>query len=65
MRQRYFELFSEWGHRWLDLKRLSLADNLLASIKGDAWQATDQLYPIPLTEILQNVGLTNDQNEGY
>lgn len=50
--ERRIELFSEWGHRWLDLKRTNRADAVLKSIKGASWQHTDVFYPIPATELL-------------
>ena len=58
MQQRYHELFSEWGHRWLDLKRTNQALEVLEGI-----QETDLLYPIPEAELLKNPNLT--QNAGY
>lgn len=69
--ERQVELFTEWGHRWLDLKRLSgfddssktRADEVLAPIKGSNWQTTDQLYPIPLMDIQRDINLR--QNPGY
>jgi len=57
------EFFSEWGHRWLDLKRWGRADAVLGVIKGTNWQTTDQLYPIPIDDILMNPNLS--QNSGY
>lgn len=60
--ERKVELFVEWGHRWMDLKRTNRADAILAPLKTD-WQPTDQLYPIPESEILVNPQLS--QNPGY
>jgi len=60
--ERRIELFAEYGHRWLDLKRWGLASEVLAPVKP-AWQATDVLYPVPESERLINRKLT--QNEGY
>lgn len=60
--ERKWELFTEWGHRWLDLKRTNRADAVLGPIKGNTWQATDTLYPIPDYQI-RNSTLT--QNPGY
>jgi hypothetical protein len=57
------EFFTEWGHRWLDLKRWGIANAVLTINKGASWQATDVLYPIPEEEILTNTSLT--QNPGY
>jgi hypothetical protein len=61
--ERQTELFAEWGHRWLDLKRRDRAHTVLSSLKAPTWQATDVLYPIPMQEILRNPAL--QQNEGY
>ncbi|MDX1956578.1 MAG: RagB/SusD family nutrient uptake outer membrane protein [Chitinophagaceae bacterium] len=61
--ERRVELFAEWGHRWLDLKRWGKADAVLAHIKGGNWQSTDQLYPIPFRELQANPNLI--QNPGY
>lgn len=60
--ERQIELFAEWGHRWLDLKRTAKADATLAPLK-QGWQPTDALYPIPQSELELNVFLT--QNPGY
>lgn len=62
--ERRRELFSEWGHRWLDLKRTGRADAVLGNLKGSKWQPTDALYPIPASEIVQNPNL-GPQNLGY
>lgn len=61
--ERKLELFSEWGHRWFDLKRTNRADVVLRSIKAPNWQTTDQLYPIPASELINAVNLV--QNPGY
>jgi len=63
IKERRHELFAEWGHRWLDLKRWGLAGQVLAETKGSGWQSTDSLYPIPGAELRSNPNLT--QNEGY
>lgn len=57
------EFFAELGHRWLDLKRTGQPDAVLKDIKGADWQTTDQLFPIPLSEIQTNTELI--QNLGY
>jgi hypothetical protein len=62
--ERRIELFSEWGHRWLDLKRTGKADEVLGLEKGSDWQPTDVLYPIPFSEIQNNRNLL-PQNPGY
>jgi hypothetical protein len=69
--ERRIEFFCEWGYRWLDLKRwpgitnpaVTRADEVLSQLKGDQWQSTDALYPIPQPAINSNVNLT--QNKGY
>jgi hypothetical protein len=61
-KERKLELFGEWGHRWLDLKRTGRALAVLSPIKT-ALTATDLLYPIPLAAINTNPNLV--QNPGY
>lgn len=68
--ERRVELFTEWGHRWFDLKRWpgfvninnSRADEVLGAFKPD-WQSTDQWYPVPRSELQLNPFLV--QNPGY
>lgn len=60
--ERRVELFAEWGHRWLDLKRTNQADAVLG-VEKTGWVAKDTLYPIPYTELLHNPNLV--QNSGY
>lgn len=62
-KQRQLELFSEWGHRWLDLKRTGRASLVLEPLKGVTWKESDILYPIPDAEINQNFNMV--QNFGY
>jgi len=61
--ERRFELFAEWGHRWLDLKRTQRADAVLGLLKPN-WQSTDVLYPLPQSEMDKNPNLI-PQNDGY
>jgi hypothetical protein len=64
--ERQIELFTEWGHRWLDLKRTKAVDSIMNSVtpkKGGAWQTTQQLYPIPPRDLLIDFNLK--QNPGY
>lgn len=61
-KERRVELFGEYGHRWLDLKRMKRADAVLSLVKP-GWQPADTLFPIPQAEILLNPNLT--QNPGY
>lgn len=60
--ERRRELFTEWGHRWLDLIRTEKAATVLQPLKPD-WQDTDTLYPIPLDAMSTNEALL--QNPGY
>lgn len=60
--ERRVELFMEWGDRWFDLKRKKEADAVFSIVKT-GWSANDTLYPIPISEILANPRIT--QNEGY
>lgn len=61
-KERRVELFTEWGHRWFDLKRTGQATTVLQSLKSK-WQITDILYPIPYDETSRNPNIK--QNEGY
>jgi starch-binding outer membrane protein, SusD/RagB family len=61
--ERRVELFTECGHRWIDLNRTNRAHDVLSTAKGHKWQITDHLYPIPQSEIKQNPNLS--QNPGY
>lgn len=61
--ERRFELFSEFGHRWFDLRRMGMAEEVLAPIKSN-WKNTDVLLPIPEAELAANPNL-NPQNPGY
>jgi hypothetical protein len=66
MHERQVELFTEMGHRWLDLKRNGTIDAVMsveAPKKGGSWQSTDALYPLPFDDIQRDKNLT--QNPGY
>ncbi|MGB3345422.1 MAG: RagB/SusD family nutrient uptake outer membrane protein [Aequorivita sp.] len=63
IQERRFELFSEYGHRWFDLRRLDRAGAVLSPIKI-GWKPTDILLPIPESELLLNPNL-EPQNPGY
>lgn len=60
--ERQVELMVEWGHRWLDLKRMGVADVVLGAEKP-TWKPTAVLWPLPATELVNNPGLV--QNGGY
>jgi starch-binding outer membrane protein, SusD/RagB family len=66
MHERQVELFTEWGHRWLDLKRTGEINTTMEDVapaKNSTWNNYQSLWPIPATEINLNAKLT--QNEGY
>jgi len=66
MMERRHELFTEWGHRWLDLKRTNTIDevmNVTTPLKGGQWSSNWKLYPIPPFDILNNNNIV--QNPGY
>ncbi|WP_170835675.1 RagB/SusD family nutrient uptake outer membrane protein [Chryseobacterium wanjuense] len=65
LQERRSELFTEWGHRWLDLKRTGKATAILQPVKGASWTINDELYPIPQADININLGLRGQQNPGY
>jgi hypothetical protein len=66
--ERQVELFTEWGHRWLDLKRTNWINdvmNNIAAIKGGTWSINKSLLPIPFESIQYAPGLRGKQNPGY
>lgn len=63
LKERRAEFFTEHGHRWFDLKRSFMADDVLSPIKPN-WRTTDILLPLPEIEILMNPNLA-PQNPGY
>lgn len=66
MKERQYELFTELGHRWFDLKRTDRLNNVMeevAPLKGTVWRPYQALFPIPEQDITYNSNLK--QNEGY
>jgi hypothetical protein len=63
LKQRRFELFTEFGQRFFDLKRTGKLDQTL-SLSKPGWNSTDALWPLPARELNANPNL-NPQNEGY
>ncbi|PWS32205.1 RagB/SusD family nutrient uptake outer membrane protein [Pedobacter paludis] len=64
--ERQVELFTEWGHRWLDLKRTGKINDVMvqaALAKGTTWDPKWALYPIPINDINRDPNLI--QNPGY
>ena len=63
LRERRLELFTEFGHRFFDLKRFNRIQSVLSAIKP-GWDAHDTLFPIPEVELNLNPNL-QPQNQGY
>lgn len=68
LNERQVEFFTEWGHRWLDVKRTGNVDavmNVVTPLKanGRPWQSYQQWYPLLYTDIQMNPRL--NQNTGY
>lgn len=67
LKERQLELFTEWGHRWLDLKRTGNIDAVMQLVTpfkgGAAWNSNKQWFPIPQKDIEANNNL--QQNAGY
>lgn len=63
--ERRVELFAEWGHRWLDLKRTDQAHAVLSVMpEKQPWAGDHQLlYPVPAVEIQVNPRIA--QNPEY
>ena len=63
LNQRRFELFTEFGQCFFDLKRTGKLDQTLSASKT-GWNNTDSLWPLPALELISNPNL-NPQNPGY
>ncbi len=61
--ERRIELFAEWGHRWIDLKRWGIAQEILNVNKGSNMSFDALLYPIPASELQTGPNIV--QNPGY
>lgn len=66
--ERQVEFFTEWGHRWLDLKRTGNVNAIMSAVtplkaNGRPWQSYQQWYPVLYNDILLNHNL--NQNTGY
>jgi len=63
LKEKQLEFFTEWGHRWLDIKRTNRIDALMTVItpkKGNlnGWKSYQQYYPIHIRELNTNPNLT-------
>jgi hypothetical protein len=68
LHERQVELFTEFGHRWFDLKRTNNLDAVMGvggicASKGGNWSSFRGLFPIPSSETQADVNLS--QNAGY
>lgn len=66
LHEKRVELFTEWGHRWFDLKRTNNLDELMSTTspdKGGNWSSFKAVFPIPQVEVTSNPNLI--QNTGY
>lgn len=66
LKERQLEFFTEWGHRWMDIKRSGKIDSIMQVAKlykGGNWSNYQSLYPLPSAELLLNSKLI--QNPGY
>ncbi|MFA6084790.1 RagB/SusD family nutrient uptake outer membrane protein [Mucilaginibacter sp.] len=60
--EKQVELFTEWGNRFLDLKRTGGLNAAIGSFKS-TWKPNAIVLPIPQNELNTNPNLT--QNQGY
>lgn len=68
LHERQVELFTEWGHRWLDVKRTNNVDAIMTTVtsqkaNGLPWLSFQQLYPLPWSDLQKDPNLV--QNTGY
>jgi hypothetical protein len=63
LQERRLEFFTEFGHRFFDLKRFNRVDQVLQGSKP-GWNASDTLFPLPQSELSTNGNLL-PQNPGY
>jgi len=64
--ERQVEFFTEWGHRWFDLKRTGGISAIMRTVtpaKGGAWNDNRQWFPLWLDDLKADPNL--DQNPGY
>ena len=62
-KERLYELAYE-GHRWYDLVRTGRASAVMSAFSPN-WKDTEDLWPIPQRELLNNPALVGNQNPGY
>lgn len=69
--ERQVELFTEWGHRWYDLKRTNRLDAVMSvatplkSNNTAQWEPFRKLWMVPAAEISGSPGMVGQQNPGW
>ncbi|MBO9572969.1 MAG: RagB/SusD family nutrient uptake outer membrane protein [Chitinophagaceae bacterium] len=69
LHERQVELFTEYGHRWFDLKRTGKVDEVMSIVtpiksQGTSqWETHQQFFPIPKSDLDKAPNLT--QTNGY
>lgn len=66
LHEKQVELFTEWCHRWFDLKRTDRINTVMSietPLKGGVWDSREALYPISISELQKMPNLV--QNPGY
>lgn len=63
LQERRWELFTEYGHRFFDLKRSGKIDAILSTTKT-GWNPINIVFPLPQNELSINPNL-RPQNSGY
>lgn len=63
LKERQLEFFTEFGHRFFDLKRFNALDAALSGIKP-GWNSFEAQLPVPESELILNKNLL-PQNTGY
>lgn len=63
LQERRLELFTEFGHRFFDLKRFNRIQPVLSAVKP-GWDVHEDLFPVPEAELNLNPNL-KPQNPGY
>ena len=71
LHERQVELFTEWGHRWLDLIRTNSVDSVMTVVTpfkssgSTTWSANNYQALFPIPQLERNVDVNLTQNPGY
>lgn len=63
MKERKYEFFTEFGHRFYDLNHFGILDQTMQAQKP-SWKSYFKFLPVPEQELLRNTNL-KPQNDGY